>query len=213
MGQKVNPKIARLALTHNWSSRWFSRDDKKYKNLLLEDVLIRKVIMPKLKTAGVSNVIIERPAGKIKINIYVARPGIVIGRGGSGVEDLRKFIEQKIGQKISLNIEEIKKPDLDAYLIARGIADQIERRYPVKRALLQGVDRVIRSGAQGVKIICSGRIGGREIARQEKQMSGSVPTSTLRANIDFAKVAAKTATAGVVGVKVWIHKKTEKAGE
>lgn len=207
MGQKVNPRAARLALRRDWTSRWFANDDKKYQELLLEDVKIRNLIMSKLKLAGVSKVIIERSSGKININIRVARPGMVIGRGGSGIEELKKTVEGQIGQKISLNVEEIKSPDLDAYLVARGIADQIERRFSVKRVMLQNVDRVMSAGAAGVKIICSGRIGGSEIARRQKEMRGSIPASTLRANIDFAKVDAKTATAGVVGVKVWIHKK------
>lgn len=213
MGQKVNPNIARLSLTHNWLSKWIVKDDKKYKKLLLEDVKLRRLVMERLKNAGVSKVIIERPAGKIRVNVQVARPGMVIGRGGTGVEELRRVIEKEIGQKISLNIEEIKNPDLDAYLIARGMADQIERRFPVKRIMIQSTDRVMRAGALGVKVIVSGRIGGREIARQQKQVKGSVPVSTLRANIDFAKVDAKTSTAGVIGVKVWVHKKEEKIGE
>jgi len=209
MGKKVNPKAVRLALTHDWSSRWFAADDKKYKELLLEDVKIRSLIMNKLKTAGANKVSIERSAGKLNISVQVARPGMVIGRGGSGVEELRKMIEKEIGQKISLNIEEVKTPDLVAYLVARGIADQIEKRFSVKRVMLQTSDRVMAAGAAGVKIICSGRIGGSEIARREKEVRGSIPTSTLRANIDFAKVDAKTATAGVVGVKVWIHRRNK----
>lgn len=209
MGQKVNPKAARLPLTKDWSSLWFMADDKKFRDLLLEDVKIRRLILGKLKRAGVSRVIIERPAGKINVTVRVSRPGMVIGRGGSGVEELKRLSENEIGHKISLNVEEIKYPDLDPLLIATYIADQIERRYPVKRAILQSADRVMRSGAAGVKIICSGRIGGREIARKEKIVKGSVPTSTLRADIEFAKVDAKTATAGVLGVKVWIHKKKE----
>lgn len=213
MGQKVNPKAARLALTHDWSSKWIVSDDKKYKELLLADVKIRRLVMDKLKTAGVSKVIIERPAGKIKVTVQVARPGMVIGRGGAGVDELRKVVENTIDQKISLNVEEIKNPDTDAYLVARSIADQIERRYPVKRAMIGTVERVMRAGAAGIKAICSGRLGGAEIARREKQVRGSVPASTLRADIDFAKVDAKTATAGVVGVKVWIHKKQERSGE
>ncbi|MEX0622199.1 MAG: 30S ribosomal protein S3 [Candidatus Woykebacteria bacterium] len=213
MGQKVNPNVARLSLNKDWSSRWYTSDDKKYKELLLEDVNLRKLIMAKLKAAGISRVIIERPAGKINVHVQVARPGMVIGRGGSGVEELRKMIEEQVGKKVSLNVEEIKRPDLNAHLVARSVADQIERRYPVKRAMIQAVERVMRSGASGTKIICSGRLGGREIARREKQTRGSLPTSTLRANIDFAKVDAKTATAGVVGVKVWIHKQNEKTGE
>jgi small subunit ribosomal protein S3 len=213
MGQKVNPNIARISLTRKWSSRWIAKEDKKYKEFLLEDFKVRRLIMNRLKTAGVSKVVIERPAGKIKINVQVARPGMVIGRGGSGIEELRRVIEEKIGQKISLNVEEIKSPDIEAYLIARTIADQIERRFPVKRAIFQAIERVMRSGALGIKVLVSGRLGGREIARKEKQVKGSVPTSTLRSNIDFAKVDAKTTTAGVVGVKVWIHKKEEKLGE
>ena len=138
--------------------------------------------------------------------IHVARPGMVIGRSGSGVEDLRKKLDTLVGQKISLNIEEIRNPDLEALLIATWIAGQIERRFPVKRVMAQSMSRVMRSGAKGVKIICSGRLGGREIARSQKLVEGSVPLHTLRANIDFARVDAKTATAGVVGVKVWIHK-------
>ena len=209
MGKKVNPIAARLPLTKNWSSRWFVSDNRQYRDYLLEDVRIRRLIMPRLKRAGISKVVIERSSGKINIIVKVSRPGMVIGRGGSGVEDLRRSLEKEIGQKVSLNVEEIKNPDLDSHLVATYIADQIERRYPVKRAMLQGVERVMRAGALGVKIICSGRLGGREIARKEKHLRGSVPTSTLKANIDFAKVGAMTATAGVVGVKVWIHKEKE----
>ncbi len=210
MGQKVNPIAARLPLNHNWQSRWYVRDDKKYKELLLQDVRIRKVIMDKLKPAGVSKVIIERSAAKVNIIVRVSRPGMVIGRGGSGVEDLKKMIEKELGQKISLNVEEIKNPDLDAHLVAVSAADQIEKRFAAKRVSNQVVDRVMRAGALGAKILISGRLGGAEIARKEKEVRGSIPNSTLRANIDFAKVDAKTATAGVVGIKVWIYKKDEK---
>lgn len=209
MGKKVNPRAARLPLTKDWSSRWFVSDDNKYRDLLLEDVKVRRLVMGKLKNAGVSQVYIERSSGRINIIVKVSRPGMVIGRGGTGVEELRKTIEKEIGQKVSLNVEEIKNPELDAYLVATNIADQIERRYPVKRAMLQAVDRVMRAGALGVKVICSGRLGGAEIARREKESRGSIPTSTLKSNIDFAKVSAKTATAGVIGVKVWVHKKQE----
>jgi len=213
MGKKVNPIAARLPLTKQWSSRWFVSGDDKYRTLLLEDVKIRRMVMGRLKSAGISQVNIERSSGKITVIVKVSRPGMVIGRGGTGVEELRKVIEKEIGQKVSLNVEEIKNPDLDAHLVATNISDQIERRYPVKRAMLQSVDRVMRSGALGVKIMCAGRLGGAEIARKQKASSGSIPTSTLRANIDFAKVSAKTATAGVVGVKVWIHKKQESKKE
>lgn len=213
MGQKVNPRAARLAVDHNWLSRWIVKDDKKYKELLLGDVKIRRLLMAKLRPAGISRVIIERSAGKTNIIVQVSRPGMVIGRGGTGVEETRKEIEKTIGQKITLNVEEIRNPDLDAHLVATNIAEQIERRFPIKRAMNQSIDRVMRAGALGVKILCSGRFGGSEIARKEKMYQGSIPTSSLRANIDFAKIDAKTPTAGVVGVKVWIHKKEERGKE
>ncbi len=204
MGQKVHPKAFRLPITKDWNSHWFA-DKKRYRQFLEQDTKIRNFVGSKLKNAGVSKVVIERSINKVNIIIYVARPGMVIGRSGQGVEELRKTIDSLVGQKVSLNIEEIRNPDLDAHLIATWIAGQIEKRLPVKRVMAQAVARVIRSGAAGVKIICSGRIGGREIARREKLAEGSVPLHTLRANIDFAKVAAKTATAGVIGVKVWIY--------
>lgn len=205
MGQKVHPKAFRLRTTAEWDSHWFA-DKGRYRENLTQDTKIRNFIMDKLKNAGVSRVVVERSINKINIIIHVARPGMVIGRSGAGVEELRKTIESLVGQKISLNIEEVKNPDLAAYLVATWIASQIEKRFPVKKVMAQSVGRVMRSGAQGVKIICAGRIGGREIARREKLTEGSVPLHTLRANIDFAKVPAKTATAGVIGVKVWIYK-------
>ncbi|MEX0616220.1 MAG: 30S ribosomal protein S3 [Candidatus Woykebacteria bacterium] len=209
MGQKVHPKAFRLAKDFGWSSLWFA-ERKRYKEFLEQDVKIRSYIMARLKAAGVSHVVIERSINKLNIIIYVARPGMVIGRSGAGVEDLRKSIDELVGQKVSLNIEEIRVPDLDAYLVARSVADQIERRLPVKKIMATSVSRVMRSGAAGVKILCSGRIGGREIARKEKLVEGSIPLATLRADIDFAVVPARTATAGVVGVKVWIYKKPPK---
>lgn len=204
MGQKVHPKAFRLPTTYDWSSLWFA-DKKRYKDFLAQDIRIKKFVMNKLKNSGVSNVIVERSINKVAITIHVARPGMVIGRSGAGVEELRKGIESMIGQKVSLNIEEVRNPDLSAYLIAQQVADQIEKRLPVKRVMAQAVGKVMRAGAKGVKIVCSGRIGGREIARSEKLVEGSVPLQTLRANIDFARVDAKTATAGVIGVKVWIN--------
>ena len=162
--------------------------------------------MEKLKPSGVSRVVIERSINKINVTIFVSRPGMVIGRSGAGIEELRKSLEKIVDQKISINVEEIKRPDLSAYLVGRGIADQIEKRFPVKRAMAQAADRVMRSGAKGVKIVCAGRLGGADIARSEKKVIGSIPLHTLRADIDFASVPAKTLTAGVVGVKVWIYK-------
>lgn len=205
MGQKVSPIAFRLALNKDWSSRWFA-SKRRYKELLSEDIKIRSFVMEKLKPAGVSRVVIERSINKISISIFVSRPGLVIGRSGAGIEELRKDLEKLVGQKVSINVEEIKRPDLNAYLVARGLADQIERRMPVKRIMIQAADRVMRSGARGVKIICSGRLGGSEIARYEKKVIGSIPLHTLRADIDYASVPAKTLTSGVTGVKVWIYR-------
>lgn len=205
MGQKVHPKAFRLPINKEWSSQWFATKGT-YKDFIAQDKKIRDFVYARLKTAGVSKIVVERSINKINIIIHVARPGMVIGRSGSGVEDLRKKLDVLVRQKISLNIEEIRNPDLEALLIGTWIAGQIERRFPVKRVMAQSVSRVMRSGAKGVKIICSGRLGGREIARSQKLVEGSVPLHTLRANIDFARVDAKTPTAGVVGVKVWIHK-------
>lgn len=209
MGQKVHPKAFRLPITREWSSQWYATK-AKYKEFLEQDLKIRGYINTRLKNAGVANIMIERSINKANITINVARPGMVIGRSGSGVDELRKKLDSLIGQKISLNVKEVRNPDLEALLIASWIAGQIERRLPVKRVMAQSVGRVMRSGALGVKILCSGRLGGREIARSEKLVEGSVPLHTLRANIDFARVDAKTATAGVVGVKVWINKPEKK---
>jgi len=209
MGQKVNPRAFRLPISRDWNSRWIAKG-VNYRNLLQEDLKIREFITSSLKAAGISRVLIERSLNKLDIKIAVSRPGMVIGRSGQGVEELKKRLEKLINQKVSLNVEEIKRPDLDSYLVARGIADQIEKRMHPKRAIIQAADRVMRSGAKGVKILVSGRLGGSEIARREKIVIGSIPLHTLRANIDFATVAAKTATAGVVGVKVWIYKEPAK---
>lgn len=205
MGQKVNPLAFRRPINKKWTSQWFGRGDT-YKKFLLEDYKLRKMTMLQLKSAGISKVLIERNINQITVTVFVSRPGVVIGRAGSGLEDLRKTIEVYIGQKIKLNVEEIKKPDLDAYLVARNIADQVEKRMPVRRVLAQTGDRVMQAGAKGVKILVSGRIGGSEIARREKVVLGSVPLQTLRADIDFAAVDARTATAGITGVKVWISR-------
>lgn len=208
MGKKVHPKAFRLSVTKEWNSHWFA-DKSRYKEFLEQDTKIRGFVTDKLKNAGVSKVVIERSINKTNITIQVARPGMVIGRSGSGVEELRKNLDSLVGQKVSLNIEEVRSPDLDAHLIASWMAGQIEKRLPVKRVMAQAVARVIRAGAKGVKIICSGRIGGREIARKVKIVEGSMPLHTLRADIDFARVDAKTATAGVIGVKVWIYKSAQ----
>lgn len=208
MGQKVNPIAFRLPTTGNWVSRWYA-NDKRYKEFLNQDIKVRNLVMRVLKNAGVSKIIIERSINKATATVKVARPGMVIGRGGSGVEQLKKELESLIGAKLTLNIEEIKKPDLDAYLVARSVADQIEKRLHPKRVIAFAAEKVMQAKAKGVKIIVSGRIGGSEIARREKIVLGSIPLQTIKADIDFAVVAAKTQTAGVVGVKVWISKPEE----
>lgn len=213
MGHKVSPKGIRLGQFYTWSSRWFA-NKKNYQSLLLEDVLIRQNLMKKLKLAGVGSVEIERSINKIDIIINVAKPGIVIGRGGTGMEEVKKYLEKllkikkedKNSPKLDIRVEPIKEPNLNAYLVATTIADSLARRMPAKRVMAHGVERVMQQGAKGVKIILSGRIGGAEIARREKDQAGSVPLHTLRANIDFAAVPALTRS-GYVGVKVWIHKK------
>lgn len=205
MGQKVNPLAFRRSLNKKWTSQWFGRGDQ-YKKFVLEDFKLRKVIMVKLKPAGISRVLIERNINQMTVTVFVSRPGVVIGRAGIGLEEVRKNIEVFLDQKVKLNVEEIKKPDLDAYLVARNIADQVEKRMPVRRILVQTSERVMQAGAKGVKILVSGRIGGNEIARREKVVLGSVPLQTLRADIDFAAVDARTATAGITGVKVWISR-------
>jgi len=205
MGQKVNPMAFRLTVSKDWESKWFANKGR-YKELLAADIKIREFVFKKLKNAGVSRVVIERSINKINISVFVSRPGVVIGRSGAGIEELKRELEKIVGQKVSINVEEVKRPDLSAYLVATGLAEQIERRMPVKRIMLQAADRVMRSGAKGVKIICSGRLGGAEIARYEKRVIGSIPLQTLRADIDYAAVPAKTVTAGVTGVKVWINK-------
>jgi len=207
MGQKVNPIGFRLGNQYTWSSRWFA-SKKRYPTMLLEDIHLREMLMKKLKPAGISKVEIERAVDKWIVTLHVSRPGIVIGRGGSGLEELKKMIllELKLDpKKLEMKIEEVRNPDVDAYLVAVSIADQLARRMPARRVLAQSADRVTRSGAKGVKILISGRIGGAEIARRQAIQKGTVPLHTLRADIDFAKVDSQTKS-GLIGVKVWICK-------
>lgn len=203
MGQKVYPKGMRVGIIRDWESNWYA--DKNYAELLHEDIKIRKYIKKNLFQAGISGVQIERAANRIKISIHTAKPGIVIGRGGSEVEALRKELERLTGKKVSVNIIEIKKPELDATLVAEGIAAQLVRRVAFRRAMKQAVSRTMRLGAQGIKISCSGRLGGAEIARTEWYSEGKVPLHTLRADIDYGFAEADT-TYGKIGVKVWIYK-------
>ena len=213
MGQKVNPKAFRLGGLYTWDSRWFVAKDQ-YKKFVLEDLVLRKAIIEKLRPAGISKIEIERSINKIDVILHVSRPGIVIGRGGAGLEEIKKFVESLIflkkkktdsKLKLEIKIEPIKEANLDAYLVAVNVADQLIKRLPQRRVCSGAVNKVITAGAKGVKIILSGRIGGAEISRRETYKSGTIPLSTLREDIDFARFAALTRS-GYVGVKVWICK-------
>ena len=210
MGQKVNPIGFRLGTVYTWSSRWFAQKGDVYAQQLLEDQQIRKYLMQNLRAAGISKVEIERSFDKRTIFIHVSRPGVAIGRGGTGIEQLKanmlKKFKIKDAGKLDIRFEEIKAPDLDAYLVAVNIADQLMRRIPFKRIMNQSLERVKRSGAKGVRISLGGRLGGSEIARRETLKDGAIPLHTIRAAIDFAKVDAQVPKAGIVGIKVWIYK-------
>ena len=203
MGQKVNPKGLRIGIIRDWDSRWYAKRD--FASLLQEDLKVRRFIKKKLYAAGISVVEIERAANRLKITVHTAKPGIVIGRGGTEVESLRKQLEALTARQVSLNIQEIKKPELDAQLVAENVAAQLEKRVSFRRAMKQAVTRSRRMGAEGVKIFCAGRLGGAEIARSEWYSEGKVPLHTLRANIDYGFAQAKT-TYGMIGVKCWIYK-------
>lgn len=203
MGQKVNPKGLRIGIIRSWEGRWYA--DKNYSELLHEDLRIRKFVTEKLQQAGVPKVEIERAANRIKVSVHAAKPGIVIGRGGTEVENLRKALENMTGKQVAVNIVEIKKPELDAKLVAESVAQQLEKRVSFRRAMKQTVGRTMRAGAQGIKISCSGRLGGAEIARTEWYNEGKVPLHTLRADIDYGFAEANT-TYGKIGVKVWIYR-------
>ena len=209
MGQKVNPIGFRLGNVYTWSSRWFA-SGKIYAQYLLEDREIRQFLMSRLQGAGISKVEIERSFDKRTIIVHVSRPGIAIGRGGTGIDQLKEELIKNFKiddpKKIEIKFEEIKNPDLDAYLVAASVADQLEKRIPFRRLMNQALERIKRSSAQGARISIAGRLGGSEIARTESLKFGSIPLHTIRANIDFAKIDAKVPKSGVVGVKVWIHK-------
>lgn len=203
MGQKVHPKGFRLGVLEGWESRWFA--EKEYPALLHEDLRIREFIKKRLYHAGIAKVEIERAANKAKINIYTARPGIVIGKKGAEIEKLKAELARRMKREVYLNIHEVRRPDLDAQLVAENVALQLERRIAFRRAMKEGVARAIRMGAQGVKIRCSGRLAGAEIARTEWYREGRVPLHTLRADISYGLAEAKT-TYGVIGIKVWIFR-------
>jgi len=212
MGQKVHPNAFRLGPLYTWSSRWFA-EGKDYKKLLLEDIKLRQFLLDKLRLAGITEVQIERSINTVKITLNVARPGVVIGRGGSGLEELKKLITQQLNfdpksgkaPKLELNVVEVKNPGLSARLIGLRIADQMVKRYPHRRAVAQALERVMSAGAKGVKIVLAGRVAGAEISRTEKYSDGTVPLSTIRSDIDYFSQPAFTKF-GYVGIKVWVYK-------
>lgn len=203
MGHKVHPTGYRLGVIKTWSSRWFAV--KEYAEYLHEDISLRKIVKKKLFHAGVSKIDIDRAGNKIKVNIHTARPGIIIGKKGSEVDKLKKDLEVKTGKQIYINIIEIRKPEMDAQLVAENIALQLERRIAFRRAMKKSVTSSLRFGAQGIKVACAGRLAGAEIARSEWYREGRVPLHTLRADIDYGTAEART-TYGVIGIKVWIYK-------
>jgi small subunit ribosomal protein S3 len=203
MGQKVNPVGMRLGVNRTWDSRWFA--DKGYAAMLHEDLKLRKVLREKLAQAGVARVVVERPAKKARVTIYAARPGVIIGKKGQDIEKLRTDLAKLTGSEVHLNIVEIRKPEIEAVLVAENIAQQLERRVSFRRAMKRAVQSAMRLGAQGIRINCAGRLGGAEIARVEWYREGRVPLHTLRADIDFGVATAKT-TYGTCGVKVWVFK-------
>jgi small subunit ribosomal protein S3 len=204
MGQKVNPIGLRLGINRTWDSRWFANKGE-YGELLHEDVRIRKALMADLKQAAVSKIVIERPHKKCRVTIHSARPGIVIGKKGADIEKLRKKVAALTDSEVHINIVEVRKPEVDAYLVAASIAQQLERRVAFRRAMKRAVQSAMRLGADGIRITCGGRLGGAEIARTEWYREGRVPLHTLRADIDYGVATAKTAY-GTCGIKVWIFK-------
>jgi small subunit ribosomal protein S3 len=204
MGQKINPTGFRLSISRNWSSRWYA-SNKDFAGMLAEDIKVREYLKAKLKSAAVSRVLIERPAKNARITIFSARPGVVIGKKGEDIENLKKELSRQLGVPVAVNIEEVRKPEIDAKLIADSITQQLEKRIMFRRAMKRAMQNAMRLGALGIKIMSSGRLNGIEIARCEWYREGRVPLHTLRADIDYGTSEAKT-TYGVIGVKVWVYK-------
>ncbi len=204
MGQKINPIGLRLGVNRTWDSRWFANKGE-YGKLLHEDMKIREVLVDGLKQAAISKIVIERPHKKCRVNIYSARPGVVIGKKGADIDKLRKQVAKLTKSEVAINIVEVRKPEIDATLVADSIAQQLERRVAFRRAMKRAMQSAMRLGAEGIKIICSGRLGGAEIARAEAYREGRVPLHTLRADIDYGVATAHTAY-GTCGVKVWVFK-------
>ncbi len=203
MGQKVNPYGIRLGINKTWSSRWFSKND--YTKLLHQDLKIKNYVEQKLKNASISKINIERAAKKLRLSIYSSRPGIIIGKKGADIETLKNDLSKMSNLEVFLDIKEIRKPEVEAKLVAENIANQLEKRVSFRRAMKKAVQSAMRLGAKGVKVVCSGRLGGAEIARTEKYHEGSVPLHTLRGDIDYSTAEAET-TYGICGIKVWINK-------
>ncbi|MCW3798410.1 30S ribosomal protein S3 [Sphingomonas sp. BN140010] len=204
MGNKSSAIGLRLQINRTWDSRWFA-EGQDYGRLLLEDLKIRQYIFKTLPQAAISKVVIERPAKLCRISVYAARPGVIIGKKGADIDKLKRTLSKMTGSEVSLNIVEIRKPEVDARLVAQGIADQLERRIAFRRAMKRAVQSAMRLGAEGIRIECGGRLGGAEIARSERYREGRVPLHTLRGNVDYAEAQAHTAY-GVCGVKVWVFK-------
>ena len=203
MGQKTNPIGLRLGIIKSWESRWFS--EKNYSELLQEDINLRRFLMKRLSSAGISKIVIERPAKLANITLYTSRPGVIIGKKGSDIEKLKKSVTQMVSGDVNINIVEIKKPELDSQLVADNIAQQLEKRVAFRRAMKRAVQSAMRLGAEGIRVNCSGRLGGAEIARTEWYREGRVPLHTLRADVDYGVSRANT-TYGICGIKVWIFK-------
>lgn len=204
MGQKVNPHGLRIGIIKDWDTKWYA-NDKNFSEFLVEDFKIRKFIKKKLYTAGISRIEIERAANKIKINVNTSKPGLVIGKGGAGIEELRRQLEKMTQKGVLINITEIKSPELDSQIVAENIASQLEKRISFRRAMKQAMSRTMKLGAKGIKTQVAGRLGGAEIARTEHYHEGTIPLQTLRADVDYGFAEADT-TYGKLGVKVWIYK-------
>ncbi|MBR6525854.1 MAG: 30S ribosomal protein S3 [Clostridia bacterium] len=204
MGQKVNPRGARVGVIFDWSTRWYS-NKKDFAAQLKEDFKLREMLKEKFYSTGISRIDIERSASRMNVNIFTGKPGMIIGRGGKGIEELKAEVEKFVGHAVNINVMDVKSPDQDAQLVAENIAQQLEKRIAFRRAMKSSIQRAMKAGAKGVKVAISGRLGGADIARTEHYHEGSIPLQTLRANIDYGFAEAKT-TYGRLGVKVWVYK-------
>ena len=205
MGNKINPIGFRIGITKDWRAKWYADKPSEYKSLVTEDIKMREMVLKLGPDAGISSLDLERDTSEVTITIHTSRPGIVIGRSGQKVEEIRKEMQDICGKRVRINVQEIKQPELDAFLVARSIADQLERRIAFRRAMKQTMARTMQAGALGVKVIVSGRLGGADIARTEKALDGRVPLHTLRADIDYGLAEAAT-DFGVIGVKAWVYR-------